>query len=95
MCGASDRKDAVGFPLEQEKERVHQTESGSPAPALQKKGLNFPFCSFHIDFFILPVTDRLLVRESLHCYNRSLRIFDRTLVWLPIHYALALARWPR
>ncbi len=54
MCGASDRKDAVGFPLEQEKERVHQRESGSPAPALHKRGLNFPFCSFHFNSFILP-----------------------------------------
>ncbi len=77
MCRASDRKDAVGFPLEQEKERVHQTESGSPAPALHKRGLNFAFCSFHFSFFILPVIDRLLVREYLLCYNRSPRILDR------------------
>ncbi len=54
MCGASDWKDVVGFPLEQEKERVYQKESGSSAPALHKRGLKFPFCSFYFDFYVLP-----------------------------------------
>ncbi len=89
MCGAWDRRDAVGFLLVQEKERVHQRESGSPAPALHKRGLSFPFCRFHFNFFILAVVDRLLVREYPLCYDRCPRIFDRTPSWEAGGLALA------